>query len=124
MVGSADRVVEPATIVAAYNAMDRPKRLIILNNFGHLAFADLCEVGSSQGGLLSIANELHFPLPKSLQLLATDGCLAPDTPPPAAWPVIRQAVTAQLRYTFGFDRTLNGLTGFAKTDPTVVSVDS
>ncbi len=124
MVGSSDRVVDPASIEAAYKAMNRPKRLIILRGFGHLAFADLCEVGSSQGGLLSIANELHLPLPKALKLLATDGCSAPDIPPPDAWPVIRQAVTAQLRYTFGFDHTLDGLTGLAAAYPKVVAANS
>jgi len=123
MVGSADKVVEPATITAAYKAMNTPKRLIVLNNFGHLVFADLCEIGSSKGGLLEIADELHLPLPASLKTLATDGCFAPDSSPPVAWPVIRQAVTAQLRHSFGFDKSLAGLNGLSGAFPTVVALD-
>ncbi len=123
MVGSADHVVDPATINAAYKAMNEPKRLIVLKDFGHLVFADLCEIGSSKGGLLRIAEELHLQLPSSLRTLATDGCLAPDASPPTAWPVIRQAVTAELRHAFGFDQSLSGLDGLTKAYPTVVAVD-
>ena len=66
-------------------------------------FSDLCEVGSSQGGLLSIAAPAH-PGPS----IAGASCLrngrhVPDQAPPLAWPVIRQAVTVQLRHVFGFD---------------------
>ena len=84
-------------------------------------FADLCEVGSSQGGLLSIAAVLHIQVPASLVPLASDRCQASDLPPPQAWPVIRQAVTAQLRHVFGFDRSPAGLVGLAAAYPGVVA---
>jgi predicted dienelactone hydrolase len=119
MSGTSDHVVSTASIVAAYGQMHGPKRLILLNGAGHLVFADLCEVGSSQGGLLSIAAVLHVPIPASLVPLASDGCSPPDLAPPLAWPAIRQ-VTAQLRHTFGFDATTAGLTGLTSAYPGVV----
>lgn len=121
MSGTSDKVVPTAGIIKAYGRLHSPKRLILLRGAGHLAFADLCEVGSSQGGLLSIAAVLHVPVPPSLVPLASDGCSAPDLAPPLAWPVIRQAVTAQLRHVFGFDRSSAGLTGIAAAFPRVVA---
>jgi hypothetical protein len=78
-------------------------------------------VGSSQGGLLSIAAVLHVPVPASLVPLASDGCQAPDLPPPQGWPVIRQAVTAQLRHAFGFDPSAAGLAGLGAAYPRAVA---
>ena len=80
-------------------------------------------VGSGQGGLLAIAAALKVPVPDSLKPLATDGCTAPDLSPPTAWPVIRQAVTAQFRHVFGFDDSTKGLAGLASAYPAVVSAD-
>lgn len=121
MSGTSDHVVSDTSMIAAYGRMHSPKRLILLRGAGHLAFADLCEVGSSKGGLLSIAAVLHVPVPASLVPLASDGCSAPDLAPPLAWPVIRQAVTAELRHTFGFDASTAGLTGLVATYPKVVA---
>jgi predicted dienelactone hydrolase len=121
MSGTSDHVVSDVGMIAAYGRMHRPKRLILLRGAGHLVFAGLCEVGSSQGGLLSIAAVLHVPVPASLVPLASDGCQAPDLPPPQGWPVIRQAVTAQLRHVFGFDRSTAGLAGLAAAYPGVVA---
>jgi predicted dienelactone hydrolase len=121
MSGTADHVVPTAGMIKAYGALRGPKRLVLLSGAGHLVFSDLCEIGSSHGGLLAIAAVLHVPVPSSLVPLASDGCKAPDLPPPDAWPVIRQAVTAQLRYAFGFDKSTAGLSGLGATYPRVVS---
>ena len=121
MSGTADKVVSDTSMISAYGRLHDPKRLILVRGAGHLVFADLCEVGSSQGGLLSIAAVLHVPVPASLVPLASDGCSAPDLSPPLAWPLIRQAVTAQLRHAFGFDSSQAGLTGLAAAYPTVVA---
>jgi predicted dienelactone hydrolase len=121
MSGTADHVVSHVGMIAAYGRMHSPKRLILLRGAGHLVFADLCEVGSSHGGLLSIAAVLHVPIPASLVLLASDGCRPPDLSPPEAWPVIRQAVTAQLRHAFGFDATTAGLADLGTAYPRVVA---
>jgi len=121
MSGTADQVVNPLTIVAAYHRLRTPKRLILIKGAGHLVFADICEIGSGQGGLLSIAAAIHVPVPASLKPLATDGCSAPDLPPPEGWPVIRQAVIAQLRHVFGFDASTRGLTGLRAAFANVVA---
>jgi predicted dienelactone hydrolase len=123
MSGTSDQVVKTSSIVAAYAHLHSPKRLILIRGAGHLVFADLCEVGSGQGGLLAIAAALKVPIPASLMPLATDGCKPPDLSPPTAWPVIRQAVTAQFRYVFGFDHATKGLTGLTGAYPSIVSAD-
>jgi len=123
MSGTADHVVSHVGMIAAYGKMRSPKRLILLRGAGHLVFADLCEVGSSKGGLLSIAAVLHVPVPASLVPLASDGCHPPDLAPPRAWPVIRQAVTAQLRHVFGFDSSAAALAGLRSAYPGVVAAN-
>jgi predicted dienelactone hydrolase len=119
--GTADQVVSDTSMISAYGRLRGPKRLILVRGAGHLVFADLCEVGSSQGGLLSIAAVLHVPVPAPLVPLASDGCSSPDLAPPLAWPMIRQVVTAQLRHAFGFDASDAGLTGLAAAYPKVVA---
>ncbi|HEX4126693.1 MAG TPA: dienelactone hydrolase family protein [Acidimicrobiales bacterium] len=121
MSGTSDHVVSDTSMIKAYGKLHAPKRLILLRGAGHLVFSDLCEIGSSQGGLLSIAAVLHVPIPASLVPLASDGCSAPDLAPPLAWPVIRQAVTAQLRHAFAFDPSTAGLKGLATAYPKVVA---
>jgi predicted dienelactone hydrolase len=123
MSGTADHVVSDTSMISAYGRLHSPKRLILVRGAGHLVFADLCEVGSNQGGLLSIAAVLHVPVPASLVPLASDGCSPPDLAPPLAWPMIRQAVTAQLRHAFGFDTSDAGLTGLAAAYPKVVAAE-
>jgi hypothetical protein len=100
--------------------MATPKRLVTLHSFGHLVFADICDIGAGQGGLLAIAAQVHITVPQNLKKLASDGCLAPDTPVKAGWPAVRQAVTAQLRHVFGFDPSLAGLTGLRSAFPASV----
>jgi predicted dienelactone hydrolase len=123
MSGTADTVVPTAGMVTAYDKMHAPKRLILVKGAGHLVFADICEIGAGQGGLLAIANILKVPIPDSLKPLATDGCDAPDLPVTQGWPVVRQAVIAQLRHVFGFDASTAGLTGLVGAYPNVVSAD-
>ena len=124
MSGTADTIAPEKGMIAAYRHMHSPKRLVLLQGAGHLVFADICEVGSAQGGLLAIANALHVPVPASLVPLATDGCKPPDTPPPQAWPTIRQAVTAQLRHALGFDASTAGLLGLVRAYPGIVTATS
>ncbi len=124
MVGTKDGVVDPAGIVKAYDAMTEPKRLITLTGYGHLVFADICQIGNSQGGLVGLAEAAHLPLPDNLKKLATDGCLAPDRPVTTAWPVIRQAVVAQLRHVFGFDKATAGLDALNTAFPNAVAVNT
>src|ERR1700753_3471642 len=118
---TADQIVSDTSMISAYGRLHSPKRLILVRGAGHLVFADLCEVGSSQGGLFSIAAVLHVPVPAPLVPLASDGCSSPDLAPPLAWPMIRQVVTAQLRHAFGFDPSNAGLRGVAAAYPSVVA---
>ena len=120
-VGTADQVVSPDGIGKAFVAMKPPKRLLTLHDFGHLVFADICEIGAGRGGLLAIADEVHITVPSGLKKLASDGCNGPDTPVTQGWPVIRQSVTAQLRHVFDFDPSLSGLTGLKTAFPKTVS---
>lgn len=124
LVGTADQVADPAGIAKAYTAMQQPKRFVTLQDFGHLVFADICEIGANKGGLAGLAQAAGLPLPGNLKKLATDGCSAPDAPVTTAWPVIRQAVTAQLRYVFGFDATDAALSGLQAAYPQIVAVAS
>jgi predicted dienelactone hydrolase len=123
MVGTSDHVVGAGTIASAYRAMVIPKRLITLTGAGHLVFADICQLAPGQGGLLAAAAAIHLSVPASLVPLASDGCSAPDTPVTDEWPVVRQAVTAQLRWVFGFDATQAGLTGLVGAFPGRVSLN-
>ena len=45
MVGTADQIASPTGIANAFTAMKAPKRLVTLDNFGHLVFSDICEIG-------------------------------------------------------------------------------
>jgi len=123
MSGTADTVVPTAGMMTAYSKMHAPKRLILVKGAGHLVFADICEIGAGQGGLLAIASALKLTIPDSIKPLATDGCNAPDLPVTQGWPVVRQAVTAQLRHVFGFDASAAGLSGLKGAYPDVVSAD-
>jgi dienelactone hydrolase len=120
LAATSDGVVDSASMIAAYDALNEPKRLVLVGG-GHHAFSDLCEVGASQGGLLAVAELLNFPVPPALVPLASDGCNPPALPPTEAWPAIRQTVVAQLRHVFGFDDSDAGLTGLVEAFPGVVS---
>jgi dienelactone hydrolase len=108
MQGAADKVVPPGDTNKLYKAMGAPKRLILVNKAGHNVFDDGCIIGAAQGGLVAFVKKLN--LPPQFESIATDGCSAPDLYPTKAWPLIDQAVTAQLRWGLGLDRQPVGLT--------------
>jgi hypothetical protein len=101
--------------------MNAPKRLVLIENAGHLVFSDLCEVGDSDGGLLAVAEAIGFTVPAKLIPLATDGCLEPKLEATLAWPATRQTVVAYFRHQLGVDETEAGLTGLTDAFPGVVS---
>jgi dienelactone hydrolase len=107
MQGTSDKVVNPAGTKKLYASLTGPKRLILIDKAGHNVFDDGCTIGAAQGGLVSFVKKLH--LPPAFEAIATDGCVAPDLYPPKAWPLIDQAVTAQLRWGLGIDKTPIGL---------------
>jgi dienelactone hydrolase len=107
MQGTADQVVKPAGTKKLFKTLATPKRLILIDRAGHNVFDDGCTIGAAQGGLVAFVKELK--LPPQFEAIATDGCSAPDLAPPKAWPLIDQAVTAQLRWGLGIDRPPVGL---------------
>ncbi len=105
MVGSADQVVPLASVRATYAALPSPKRLVVIADAGHNVFDDICTIHS---GATRLVTELQAVLGAggglgTLAKLATDGCFSPDVDPVHAYPLIDQAVTAQLRDGLGLD---------------------
>lgn len=107
MQGTSDKVVVPGGTTKLYAKLAAPKRLILVDKAGHNVFDDGCTIGAAQGGLVAFVKELK--LPSQFAAIATDGCSAPDIAPPKAWPLIDQAVTAQLRWGLGIDKSPVGL---------------
>ena len=107
MQGAADKVVNPAGTKKLYATITGPKRLILIDKAGHNVFDDGCTIGAAQGGLVAFVKLLK--LPAAFEAIATDGCTAPDIYPTKAWPLIDQAVTAQLRWALGIDQAPVGL---------------
>ncbi len=107
MQGTSDKVVNPGGTKKLYANLGGPKRLILIDKAGHNAFDDGCTIGAAQGGLVAFVKQLK--LPAAFEAIATDGCTAPDIYPPKAWPLIDQAVTAQLRWGLGIDKQPVGL---------------
>ena len=106
--GSLDKTVPTPTVRTFYNSVVGQKALIVIDGYGHNVFDDICTINHAHGGVVAAAKELHLPVPAALLQLATDGCSPPDAYPPTAWPLIDQAVTAQLRYDFGLSSSTLG----------------
>lgn len=101
MSGANDAIISAPSIAAAYAGSKAPKRLIALADSGHLAFSDICALARADGGLLGAAAKLGVSVPAALRTLGTDGCNPPNAPVEQAWPVIKLAVTAELRTVLG-----------------------
>jgi dienelactone hydrolase len=99
MYGSNDTVVKPASVITTYASLPTPKRLIVIKDAGHNVFDDICTIHAGSTSLTGILRGLKGtsgPLGQ-FSTLATDGCFPPDVDPTAAFPLINQAVTAQMR---------------------------
>ncbi len=127
MMGSADQVVPPASVRATYAALPTPKRLVVIAGAGHNVFDDICTI---HAGSTRLATELKAALGAggglgTLAKLATDGCFPPDVNPVSAYPLIDQAVTAQLRDGLGLDPAGTGFgPGLATAFPGVTATVS
>jgi len=106
--GSLDKTVPTSTVRTFYNSVSGHKTLLVIDGYGHNVFDDICTINHAHGGVVGAVRELHLPVPTAILQLATDGCSPPDSYPPTAWPLIDQAVTAQLRYDFGQSTSLLG----------------
>jgi dienelactone hydrolase len=107
--GSLDKTVPTSTVRGFYTSVTGNKALLVIDGYGHNVFDDICTINHAHGGVAGAARALHLPVPPALLQLATDGCVAPDLYPPTAWPMIDQAVTAQLRFVFGVSPAPAGL---------------
>jgi dienelactone hydrolase len=109
MTGGLDEVAPVVRVRELYDRMYRPKRLVVIDEAGHVAFTDLCEMGKDQGGLVEIARQVGIPVPDDIARLFLDGCSEGFLPPTDAWPAIRHFATAHLRYELGVDDEPVGL---------------
>jgi dienelactone hydrolase len=103
MQGTSDKVVNPAGTLKLYAKLKDPKRLVLIDGAGHNVFDDGCTIGPPRAGWSnssrrSTSRRPSHPLPPTAV-----------RPPPTAWPLIDQVVTAQLRYGLGIDTTPVGL---------------
>jgi dienelactone hydrolase len=116
LTGAIDGVASLEGVEAAYQAAPPPKRLVVIDDAGHLAPSDLCAIGASGGGVIAIAIEAGLPVPDNLVRLGTDGCQEEALDPEDGWPVVDHFVTAQLRWAFGIDPEPVGLSAAVADD--------
>jgi dienelactone hydrolase len=107
--GGKDQVAAADRVRDFFDALNPPKRLVVVDDAGHNAFDDLCLIGKDKGGLLAIAAQVGINPPEQLASLFNDGCTADYLPADQAWPAVRHFVTAQLRYALGLDPEPVGL---------------
>jgi len=113
MAGALDAVTPPDTVTRpAYEQVPGPSRLWVIDGVGHNGFDDFCTFGNGKG-IIGVAEASGLgPLlaaQPQLKTLGEDGCLPPAAPVADAFPIIRHAVTAQLRVWFGIDASPVGL---------------
>ncbi|MGA0879287.1 MAG: alpha/beta hydrolase family protein [Ilumatobacteraceae bacterium] len=107
MAGALDQVVSAEDVTrTAYDAAPAPSRLWIIDGVGHNGFDDFCTFGNGTG-IIGVAEASGLgPLLEAqptLRRLGEDGCLPPAVPVTDTFPMIRHAITAQLRFWFGED---------------------
>ena len=111
MYGTSDTVVDPSNVQQLYSGLPVPKRLIVITGAGHNVFDDICGIHNGSQRLVDLLKSSagsSGPLGQ-VASLADDGCFPPDVSPSSVWPLIDQAVTAQLRYGLGIDNAPRGL---------------
>jgi len=110
MYGSNDMVVAPSSVITTYASLPTPKRLIVIKDAGHNVFDDICTIHSGSSSLVGLLHALKGSSGGlgQLSVLATDGCFPPDVDPTAAFPLINQAVTAQMRDGLGLGQPSAG----------------
>jgi predicted dienelactone hydrolase len=112
----------------SFEAVPGPSRLWIIDGVGHNGFDDFCTFGNGSGIIgVALASGLGPLLDAQPQLktLGQDGCIPPAEPVELGFPIIKHAVTAQLRYWFGDDATPVGLDSSVSDQYALaVSIDS
>jgi predicted dienelactone hydrolase len=112
----------------SFEAVPGPSRLWIIDGVGHNGFDDFCTFGNGSGIIgVALASGLGPLLDAQPQLktLGQDGCIPPAEPVELGFPIIKHAVTAQLRFWFGDDATPVGLDSSVSDQYALaVSIDS
>jgi len=112
----------------SFEAVPGPSRLWIIDGVGHNGFDDFCTFGNGSGIIgVALASGLGPLLDAQPQLktLGQDGCIPPAEPVELGFPIIKHAVTAQLRYWFGDDASPVGLDSSVSDQyELAVSIDS
>lgn len=124
MAGELDMIVDPVERTAlAFERAPAPSWLWSFADSGHLAFSDLCAVGSEGATLIDLAEAagLGDLVDDRLRTLGTDGCEPPNRPVEEVWPGVHQAATEFYRWVFGTDAEPIGLDASAVTDGVTVT---
>lgn len=93
-----DSGIKVDTLVAAYDKLNAPKRLVIVPNMGHNAFSDSCLSIQSGNDLISAVKQIGLPVPAQLLDLAQNGCRPGDLDTREGWAIIQHVTVSQLRY--------------------------
>ena len=109
--GGNDQVIPLSRLQPFYDAMNAPKRLVVIEGAGHNSVTDICLIGKDQGGLLAIAGKVGIAVPDTVSRLFDDGCDESGGYPAVqqVWEVPRHFIVAQLRDVFGIDPEPVGL---------------
>ncbi len=124
MAGELDVIVDPVErTAAAFERAPSPSWLWSFADTGHLAFSDLCAVGSERATLIDLAEAagLGDLVDDRLRALGTDGCEEPNRPVEEVWPGVHQASTGFYRWVFGLDDEPIGLDESVVTDGVTVT---
>jgi predicted dienelactone hydrolase len=124
MAGELDMIVDPVErTAAAFERAPSPSWLWSFADAGHLAFSDLCAVGSEGATLIDLAEAagLGALVDDRLRTLGTDGCEPPNRPVEEVWPGVHQAATGFYRWVFGIDADPIGLDASVVTDGVTVT---
>ena len=124
MAGELDLIVDPVErTAAAFERAPSPSWLWSFADSGHLAFSDLCAVGSEGATLIDLAEAagLGDLVDDRLRTLATDGCEEPNRPVEEVWPGVHQSATGFYRWVFGLDDEPIGLDESVVTDGVTVT---
>ncbi len=119
--GTGDNVVDYASTVQAYEGSAAPKRLVGLNNAGHLAFSDLCATRNSSGkNLLEVANEYGI-CGAYLAGFLFD-CDPAQLPADVGWEIVDYATSAVLESTLQCSNAADNFGSLEATYPDVAEL--
>ncbi len=111
MAGANDGIIPASRTTESFNLAPAPSWLWVFADSGHLAFTNLCMIGTEGSNIISLADAagLGAVVDDRLRALGTDGCFAPNRPVTEVQPGIDQAATGFYRWVFGIDAEPIGL---------------